>query len=154
MPNVTARTTKHRQFLDLFHTNGWTAIHAEEWKLLREKFAESSLRQWLSESGIPVDQPYRGVDTKTFETLESSLNAMSGAYAQDMAARKTCRATVILAKDRTRFASRNPKVEMSKRAVKAEMVDWMLVWLDDPGMFPAWCAIRKNSSSLSSHQVR
>jgi len=27
--------------------------------------------------------------------------------------------------------------------LKEEMVDWMLVWLDDPAMFPAWAEIRR-----------
>ena len=50
---------------------------------------------------------------------------------------------VIAAKDRARWASRSDKVEKSKRAMKAEMVEWMLVWLDDPAMFPAWSARRR-----------
>jgi hypothetical protein len=153
MPNVPGKITKHRQFLDLLQEHGWITIRAEEWKLLRERFAESSLRQWLAEEGIAVDQPYRGVETKTFETLEASLTAMGELYARDGELRKACRATVILAKDRTRFASRNPNVAPAKRAVKAEMVEWMLVWLGDPGMFPAWCAVRKNASPLSFHPL-
>lgn len=27
--------------------------------------------------------------------------------------------------------------------MKAEMVEWMLVWLDDPAMFPAWASVRR-----------
>jgi hypothetical protein len=123
--------------------NGWTAIHAAEWEVLRQSFSESSLRGWLSAAGMPVDQPYRGVETKTLEGLEESLAAMTEVYEREAALRKMCRAVVIGVKDRTRFASKNQKVDAAKRALKGEMVEWMLVWLDDPGMFPVWAATRK-----------
>ena len=142
--SITVRkATKRQQFDALIAANGWTAIRAAEWNQLRQTFSEGSLREWLAEAGINVDQPYRGADTKTFETLEASLTAMSDLYERDRAARKLCRATVIAAKDRTRFASKNPKVDSAKRTLKSEMVEWMLVWLADPAMFPAWAAIRR-----------
>jgi hypothetical protein len=31
--------------------------------------------------------------------------------------------------------------------VKAEMVDWMLVWLENPGIFEAWARLRKQIAS-------
>jgi hypothetical protein len=137
------KATKKDRFSAALAENRWTAIHAAEWELLRQSFSESSLREWLAEAGIPVDQPYRGVETKTMEVLEGSLGAMTELYVGAPDRRKVCRATVIAAKDRTRFASKNQKVEPDKRALKAEMVEWMLVWLDDPAMFPTWAAIRK-----------
>jgi hypothetical protein len=148
------RTTKRQQFEALLSANQWTAIHAAEWELLRQSFSESSLREWLAEAGIPVDQPYRGVQTETLEALESSLRAMTELYERVPEARKVCRTRVISAKDRTRFASKNQKVDAGKRALKAEMVEWMLVWLDDPAMFPSWATIRKRflcDNSLSQN---
>jgi hypothetical protein len=138
-----SKAIKKDRFSAVLAENRWTAIHAAEWELLRQSFSESSLREWLADAGIPVDQPYRGVETKTMEALEESLVAMTELYAGALDRRKACRATVIASKDRTRFASKNQKVEPDKRALKAEMVEWMLVWLDDPALFPAWAAIRK-----------
>jgi hypothetical protein len=146
------KATKRDRFSAMLAENRWTAIQSTEWELLRHNFSESSLREWLAEAGIPVDQPYRGVQTKTIEALEESLVAMTELYVGVSDARRVCRATVIASKDRTRFASKNEKVELDKRALKAEMVEWMLVWLDDPAMFPAWAAIRrkvKHSSPMS-----
>jgi hypothetical protein len=137
------KATKRERFEALLSANGWSAIHADEWNLLRQSFSESSLREWLAECGMPVDQPFRGVETKTLPTLESSLTAMTDLYVTDPASRKGSRAIVITAKDRTRFASKNQKVDPEKRILKAEMVEWMLVWLDDPSMFPAWAALRR-----------
>jgi hypothetical protein len=50
---------------------------------------------------------------------------------------------VIAAKDRARFTSRNPRCSPEKRAVKEEMVQWMLVWLENPAVFAAWVEARK-----------
>jgi hypothetical protein len=156
MPRLRSTTVpkaaKRDRFSAVLAENRWTAIHSAEWELLRQTFSESSLREWLADAGIPVDQPYRGVETKTMEALEQSLVAMTELYVGVPDARGVCRATVIASKDRTRFASKNQKVESDKRALKAEMVEWMLVWLDDPAMFPAWAAIRrkvKHSSPMS-----
>jgi hypothetical protein len=139
------KSTKRKQFDALLGEREWTRIDGAEWQELRQLFSESSLREWLHEAGLPVEQPYRGVETKTLADLAESLNAMAELYARDPASRKTCRATVIAAKDRARFASRNLKADFVKRALKAEMVEWMLVWLGDPAMFPAWAAIRKRT---------
>ncbi len=121
----------------------WTAVGASEWGQLRALFSETSLREWLHEAGVRLDQPYRGVETKNLDGLEDSLDAMTELYLSGPAMKKVCRTTVIAAKDRTRFASRNLKVDPAKRAMKAEMVEWMLVWLDDPAMFRSWVEIRK-----------
>jgi hypothetical protein len=146
------KATKREEFNAILGESWWTAVHAAEWELLRQSFSETSLREWLAEAGIPVDQPYRGVETKSIETLEDSLAAMTELYVGIPDRRRACRATVIATKDRARFASKNQKAEPDKRALKAEMVEWMLVWLDDPAMFPAWAAARKKvrpSSSMS-----
>jgi hypothetical protein len=29
--------------------------------------------------------------------------------------------------------------------MKAEMVEWMLVWLGDPAIFPAWIQLRRQN---------
>ena len=143
------KPVKRAQFEEMLAARQWTAIHAAEWESLRQQFSESSLREWLAEAGVPVDQPFRGVETKTLEALEDSLAAMGELYERDAGARKNCRAVVIAAKDRTRFASKNQKVDPAKRALKAEMVEWMLVWLGDPAMFPAWVVARKTQIEIS-----
>ena len=43
---------------------------------------------------------------------------------------------VIAAKDRAKFAAK-------KKPEKAEMVEWMMVWLENPAVFPAWVEARK-----------
>ncbi len=77
--------------------------------------------------------------------------AYSNAVAnQDRKRTNTCRRTVIQAKDRARLISRNQKVDAEKRRQKTEMVEWMLVWLENPGIFESWVALRKDSLTYRS----
>lgn len=80
---------------------------------------------------------------KTLDELEASLREFAERYAADATSRRALRDAVIHAKDRARFASRNPKAAPEKRAVKEEMLRWMLVWLDDPAMFEDWVRLRR-----------
>ena len=54
-----------------------------------------------------------------------------------------CRRQVIGAKDRAKYLTRNPRTEPEKQALKEEMAQWMLVWLENPEVFPAWVDARK-----------
>jgi hypothetical protein len=87
--------------------------------------------------------PAPRIQWKTFDQLEASLREYQRLYAEEPPRRRELRDVVIRTKDRVRYASRNPKVAADKRAIKEEMVQWMLVWLDDPAMFTAWVQLRR-----------
>jgi hypothetical protein len=102
----------------------------------------------LADAGIPVEPPFGGVRQKTLEELERSLVEMESAYSSaketgDRACAQQCRTAVIEAKDHARLAARSPKTSPDKKALKEEMIQWMLVWLENPGVFPAWARLRK-----------
>jgi hypothetical protein len=126
-------------------------VTEREWREIVTRLApvsESYLRRLLADVAIPVEQPFAGVRQRTFEELEGSLLAMAEVYARaketgDRARAQQCRNAVIQAKDHARFAVRSPKTSPEKKAQKEEMIQWMLVWLDDPGVFPAWIKLRK-----------
>ena len=110
--------------------------------------SDSYLRDLLQATGIPFDQPWAGIRQHTFEELESSLREMLEVYlaaktAGDRERARYARRQVIAAKDRAKFASRNPRTSPEKRAAKEEMAQWMLVWLENPEVFPAWVEARK-----------
>ncbi len=127
------------------------AIDEAVWLELLRRFApvsESYLRDLLRDTGLPIEQPYAGVRQHTFEELEQSLAALLETYREATSAgnrerARYCRRQVIAAKDRAKFLSANPRTGETKRAEKAEMAEWMLVWLDNPEVFPAWVEARK-----------
>ena len=110
--------------------------------------SESYLRRLLTEAGVAVEAPFGGVRQKSFEELEQSLIELEAEYARAQSAgdrqRATlCRRAVIQAKDHARLSARSPKTSAEKKAMKEETVEWMLVWLENPGVFPAWVKLRK-----------
>ena len=110
--------------------------------------AESYLRDLLRSTGLPFDQPYAGVRQHTLDELEESLRGMLSVY-QDATASgnrdraRYCRRQVIAAKDRAKFMTQSPQAPAERQALKQEMVQWMLVWLENPEVFPAWVDARK-----------
>ena len=54
---------------------------------------------------------------------------------------------MIAAKDRARFMAQDGRLAPEKRAHKEEMAQWMLVWLENPEVFPAWVAARKRATA-------
>jgi hypothetical protein len=120
------------------------AITETVWRELQAHLApvsESYLRDLLRATGLPFDQPWAGVRQHTFDELEQSLREMLEVYraaaaAGDRDRARYCRRQVIAAKDRAKFLAK-------KKPEKAEMAEWMLVWLENPEVFPAWVEARK-----------
>lgn len=151
MPRVTAllRVAETLRQLQLVR------IGEAEWAKLRAALPDLSglsVANSLARLDVEVQQPWRGLDTSSLVTLESSLSAMTDAYLTYPNLQRPCRKAVITVKDKTRFAARNSKVTAEKRALKLEMIEWMLVWLGDPRMFAEWTALRK--SVLETIRVR
>lgn len=134
-----------------------SAISEAVWKDLVERLSpvsESYLRDLLRAEELPFEQPYAGVRQHTLEELEASLLEMHQVYTEAAAAgdrdrARYCRRQVIAAKDRAKFMARNPRTPEDKRALKDEMVEWMMVWLENPEVFPAWVEAKKKRSAIS-----
>ena len=143
------RVTNRRRVLDYAAERGWSRIGGLEWNELRRAMPEVPLR-WLRTAGLPVDQPWRGVIQDSFENLGQSLCELGEVYTEQPRLANLCREEVILAKDHARLASRNTRVARDKRGQKVEMVEWMLVWLGDPTVFPVWAALRMRQKTESA----
>ena len=119
-----------------------------------DRFAPVSagyLRRLLRAAGVPLAPMVEGIRQEDFESLERTLLAMEKEYGQARtqghAARQlACRRAVIEAKDHARWSIRRPNAGPEKKAMKQEMVEWMLVWLDNPEVFPAWVRLRKRAA--------
>ena len=134
------------------------AITEAVWRDLAQRLApvsESYLRDLLRATGLPFDQPYAGIRQHTFTELEQSLREMLEVYRQAMAGgdrerARYARRQVIGAKDHAKFLAHNPRTPAEKAAQKQEMAQWMLVWLENPEVFPAWVEARKRL--VDSHE--
>jgi len=152
--------SRKRTLRELLAAGRITAIGEAEWLALLSALApvsESYLRDLLRDTGLPFAQPYAGIRQHSFADLEQDLRDMLLLYQEaaaggDRQRARDCRRQVIAAKDRARFLSRRAGISPEKKAQKDEMVQWMLVWLENPEVFPAWVEIRKRywSSTVST----
>ena len=147
--------SRKQALLEFLAAEPMTAIGEAQWQAALRTLApisESYLRDLLRETGLAFAQPYAGIRQKSFADLEQDLGQMLATYTAAMRAgdrqrARYCRRQVIAAKDRARFVARNPKTSPEKKARKDEMAQWMLVWLENPEVFPAWVEIRKRYCS-------
>jgi hypothetical protein len=129
--------------LDLAAARGWTQIGEAEWHELRATLPEIS-ETTLRDAGLSITPPWSGVRQHSLDELEASLDELTTVYTVRHDLQRYCREQVIAAKDHARWVSRSQRVNAERRALKAEMVEWMLVWLDDPALFTVWVGIRRN----------
>ena len=124
-----------------------------EFRQLRERLApvsDSYLRHLLRDCGLPLDPVVEGIRQHSFEELERTLLAIGEEYAKavETGGREraaACRRAVITGKEHARLAARHPAASEEASARKAEMTSWMLVWLENPAIFPAWLGLRKRA---------
>jgi hypothetical protein len=128
-------------------SRGPAQVGEAEWEELRREFAPISagyLRKLLRESGVRLHAMVEGVRQESLEALESSLLRLLEEYeGRNAAGRAAVRRLVIEAKDHARWAARKPE----RRAEKEEMALWMLMWLQNPPLFPQWVRLRKQARS-------
>jgi hypothetical protein len=114
-----------------------------QWAALRRDFAGISqgyLRKLLRETGVPLAPVVEGVRQDDFDGLERTLTSLLSEYEAGNAERRAeVRRLVIEAKDHARWAARSP----AARCQKAEMVLWLLTWLENPPLFPEWARLRR-----------
>jgi hypothetical protein len=148
LESKSSKKSLKQQFREYLEAEKPARVTEAVWRELLLRLApvsESYLRELVRDTGLPFDQPYAGVRQHTFEELEASLREMLAVYTQAMAdgnreRARYCRRQAIAAKDRAKFlVQRNP--------AKEEMVQWMLVWLENPEIFPAWVDARKKASA-------
>lgn len=110
--------------------------------------SERYLRELVRGCGVALDPLVEGVRQDSFAELERTLTALADEYEAalrkgDRDRAKRCRQLVLASKDHTRLALRNQKLGPEKRAEKQEVLLWLNVWLEDPGLFPVWVSLRK-----------
>ncbi len=131
---------------------GWELIEQQRAEMLRQRLGpvgKALFRGLLRECGVPLSPLVEGVRQDDFAHLERTLLQLAQEYRQaggqaDRGRQRLCRRAVIEAKDHARLASRNPRTSREKQLEKEEMVLWMMTWLENPGVFGSWVALRKS----------
>ena len=101
--------------------------------------------------GVPVDLRGR-VYFRDSEAAASSLLDLAREYAlarekDDRLRQQDCRRAVRHVKDRLKLHLRHRELSDEQRAEKQELLEWFLVWLETPGLFPQWLELRRAASA-------
>jgi len=142
---VEGRSSKRARFHEILTAAAPRRVGLDLWNRMRaelDPISDSYLRNLFRRSGLPLDPLVEGVRQADLDELERSLLALAAVYdgarqAADRATQTRCRQLVIEAKAHARMALSRGRRE------KAEMVEWMLVWLENPGVFSTWVRLRK-----------
>jgi len=85
------------------------------------------------------------------EELERTLAALEREYGDarargDRVRAQRLRQAVQEALQHARWALRRAALPDAARDARREMIDWMTVWLENPGVFGQWLALRKRAT--------
>jgi hypothetical protein len=61
-----------------------------------------------------------------------------------------CRRIARLGRHRAEIIHKNPKVNLSNRLRKQEIIRWFEIWLETPEIFHAWLEMRKGTSEFQT----
>ena len=114
-------------------------ITEEHFVTLRRHLAPVSigyLRRLLRANGAALSPLVEGVVQDSLEALERTLRGLSAEYEQaGEGRRRLIRQMVIQAKDHARWAALRSR---EHKAEKQQMAEWLLMWLENPAVFPLW----------------
>ena len=136
------RISKKSRVAEFVKARSWGVIGEAEWLELRASLPDIS-ESTIRSAGLAIAAPWKGVTQHSLGELETSLRELTDIYEARPDLHQYCRGIVIEAKERARWLSGSPRTDEDKRRLKAEMVEWMLVWLGDPAVFPVWVALRR-----------
>ena len=113
------------------------------------------VRKLLRESGVALNPFVEGVRQDSFDELARTLLALEKEYTEagaqhDAERQRACRKLVIKAKDHARWSVQIPKIRAARLAAKHEMIAWMLVWLENPEVFPDWLRLRQRELAAAN----
>jgi hypothetical protein len=102
--------------------------------------------------------PYRDKfsDALKFSTLEQAVESLRRLEdlrlefigTEDREGSRRVRDGVLKARRRSQMISRDPEVEDKRRAEKAEIAEWLRVWLQQPEIFDDWLDLRRRSKDF------
>jgi hypothetical protein len=112
----------------------------------------------MAQSAPEIESPYREalagiLSFSTFAEAEETLKRLEDLRrkyhaAGDKKGVEYCRQIGLLGRRRAEFISRNNRVRPQKRLQKQEIAAWFGLWLEAPGIFETWLALRKRTEDF------
>jgi hypothetical protein len=124
--------------------------------VLRQSGIEVAYEDPYTESVIPQRYAAQLEGTLRFNDLpatEHSLRKLDEAYREyqahaDVMGQRLVRTIVFRGKRRAESLAARPRLNAAKRQEKQEIANWFRVWLESPGLFFDWLAVRKETEDF------
>lgn len=145
MPSRKQRLAEIRAYVEDLGIDSIGESHFEDLRSRMAPLSDRALRKLLRETGYALAPLVEGVRQEDFDQLERTLAALAGEYERAAGVRertRMIRRLVITAKEHARFAARRAR-DTAQRHAKEEMAEWMLVWLENPAIYPQWVTLRR-----------
>lgn len=125
-------------------------------RYLLDVVSETPVEISRSLGGLPLDLRHR-VHLSDPDAAAASLLDLQREYEAarargDRVRTADCRRAVVQAKDRLRLVLRRRNVSVEKRKEKEELLQWVLVWLENPELFGPWVELRRRASGPPAGQ--
>ena len=100
--------------------------------------------------GLPVDLRgrvhFHSADAAAASLTDMSREVEAARQAGDKPRAEDCRRAVRKGKDRLKLVLRRGNLSPQKRQEKQELLEWFLMWLEAPTLFPAWLQVRRSAA--------
>ncbi len=147
-----ARLVEIRAYVENRGVQSISEMAFDELLLRLAPVTDRALRKLLRETGLPLATVVEGVRQDSLDQLERTLTAFTAEYeaaAGNRERQRRLRRMVITAKEHARFAALRSKSETQK-IVKEEMAEWILLWLENPAIFPQWVRLRRGHAATAT----
>jgi hypothetical protein len=113
--------------------------------------AETQIPIDRSLGGLPVDLRgrihFHNLDAATVSLADMTREYEAARAGGDKTRAEDCRRAVRNAKDRLKLLLRRANLSPQKREEKQELLQWFLVWLEAPPLFPGWLELRRRAAA-------
>ena len=156
------KPSKKQLLAEFIRTKGIELVDESVWEWLKAALApitDSYLRKLLRESGVPLSPLVEGVRQENLQELERTLLQLSEIYARarqenNFVLVRRVRDLVIEARQHASWAKRREQARGINNPLRAEVLLWLLTWLENPLLFPTWVCMRKRTQQHEQKENR
>ena len=131
----------------LLADEGAVLRHSEIMSLWVERYSEEIAEEALTARLIRLDS-----FDETVKTLQSADNLRRKYKADgDREGEKNLRKGLLDAKKELLHSAQDRKLDEQSRRIKAEIAEWVTIWLQSPELFENWIGLRTASSEFKKH---
>ena len=97
---------------------------------------------------LNVDVIWRSARLFTAEELNFDTPAAAVAWMEELPRKNPPRSTVLSLKHELELLAASSRTSENDRQLASELAQWLMIWLQNPRIFPDWFALRRNTAEF------